>query len=51
MFFTKNKIQLLTLNKEMANYAVHMAVQKDKHRLTNEEIAKRIERNSQNDRK
>ena len=48
VFLRKNKIQLVVSNKEIADYSVHVAVQKGKHRLTNEEIAKWIERNSQN---
>src|SRR5699024_9458346 len=47
VFLRKNKIQLVASNKEIADYAVHVAVQKSKHRLTNEEIAKWIDRNSQ----
>ncbi|WP_161878626.1 type II toxin-antitoxin system death-on-curing family toxin [Alkalibacterium sp. MB6] len=46
VFLRKNGVQLTLSNKEIADYAVYVAVQKGENRLTNEDISKWIEMNS-----
>lgn len=46
VFLRKNGFQLTVSNKEIADYAVYVAVQKGEDRLTNENISKWIEMNS-----
>lgn len=47
VFLRKNNIRLTASNHEVADYAVQVAVQKGKERLSNEEIAKWIETRSE----
>lgn len=49
VFLRKNNIRLTATNQEVADYAVQVAVQKGKERLTNEEIAEWIKLHSKED--